>query len=320
MNKAYNPDLQQKVELFLKETGISQAKAAPMMGVSQAALSQYRRSKYDKGNVEELEAKLEEFFRAREEQEANAEKALPYFPIQDYIPTSISEDVYKLIRYCQLEKGMVIIHGDAGIGKTKGAEKFVRENPASSIYLQATPSSGTLGSLLKMLARALRILETRSKLDLLFAIREKLEGTKKVIIIDEAQHLKLNALEEIRTLSDPSAITGQAGTGIVLIGNTEVYTRMVGKQEARFAQLFSRIRMNRFYSTQKVTAEDIAKLFPKLAEGEKKKELAFLHGISQSKWGIRGAVNVYNNAVNNEDISHNGLYSMARTMGIGLLI
>ena len=107
--------------------------------------------------------------------------------------------------------------------------------------------------------------------------------------------------------------------GIALIGNTEVYTRMVGKQEARFAQLFSRIRMNRYYSTRKVTDEDVAKLFPKLAEDGRKKELNFLHGISQSKWGIRGAVNVYNNAVNNDNISYDGLYAMARTMGIGLV-
>ena len=60
-------------------------------------------------------------------------------------------------------------------------------------------------------------------------------------------------------------------------------------------------------------------LVPKLAEEGRKKELNFLHGISQSKWGIRGAVNVYNNAVNNEDISYDGLYAMARTMGIGLV-
>ena len=150
-------------------------------------------------------------------------------------------------------------------------------------------------------------------------IREKLEGTNKVIIIDEAQHLQLRSLEEIRTWADANPITGQQGVGIALIGNTEVYTRMVGKQEARFAQLFSRIRMNRYYSTRKVTEQDVAKLFPKLAEEGRKKELTFLHGISQSKWGIRGAVNVYNNAVNNENISYDGLYAMARTMGIGLV-
>ena len=162
MSKEYNSALQARVEQFLKEKNISQAKAAPLMGISQTALSQYRRSMYDNGDIAALESKLEEFFRTQEEQEVNTEKALPYRPTQDYIPTSISEDVYKLIRYCQLEKGMVIIHGDAGIGKTKGAERFVRENPTASVYIQATPSTGTLGNLLKVLARALKVPETRS--------------------------------------------------------------------------------------------------------------------------------------------------------------
>lgn len=188
MSKEYNSALQARVEQFLKDKGISQAKAAPMMGISQTALSQYRRSMYDNGDIAALESKLEEFFRTQQEQQASTEKALPYRPTQDYIPTSISEDVCKLIRYCQIEKGMVIIHGDAGIGKTKGAEKFVRENPAASVYIQATPSIGTLGNLLKVVARALKVPECRNKLDLMLAIREKLEGTNKVIIIDEAQH------------------------------------------------------------------------------------------------------------------------------------
>ena len=197
MSKVYNSALQARVEQFLQDRQISQAKAAPLMGISQTALSQYRRSMYDNGDISALESKLEEFFKAQDEQAASTEKALPYKPIQDYIPTSISEDVYKLIRYCQLEKGMVIIHGDAGIGKTKGAEKFVRDNPTSSVYIQATPSIGTLGNLLKMLARALRVPESRSKLELALSIREKLEGTNRVIIIDEAQHLQLRLLKRM---------------------------------------------------------------------------------------------------------------------------
>ena len=47
-----------------------------------------------------------------------AAKAAPYLPVLEYIPTSISEDVYNAICYCQMERGMVILHGDAGIGKT----------------------------------------------------------------------------------------------------------------------------------------------------------------------------------------------------------
>lgn len=162
-------------------------------------------------------------------------------------------------------------------------------------------------------------METQSKLDLIYDIRQRLSTTNKIIIIDEAQHLKLAALEEIRTLSEQNSITGDSGTGIVLIGNTEVYSRMLGKGEARFAQLFSRIRMNRYYGTAKVLEDDICKLFPVLMKSESKKEIGFLLGISRSKWGIRGAVNVYNNATNNEDISYDGLFNMSCQMGIGIM-
>ncbi len=318
MEKTYNQELQKQLESYIEASHISQAKLAPKINISQTALSCWRRSQYD-GDIGALEHKIEEFLRVENAAQEQAVKAAPYLPVLEYIPTSISEDVYNAICYCQMERGMVILHGDAGIGKTKGAEKFVRENPTAAVYIQATPASGTLGNILKLLARALRVPERRSKLDLLLAIREKLEGTNRVIIIDEAQHLKLNALEEIRTLSDPNSLTGQKGTGICLIGNTEVYSRMVGKQEAQFAQLFSRIRMNRRYSTQKVQKKDVEALFPKLAEESAKEELKFLHSVCHSKWGIRGAVNLYNNAVNNADISYKGLYGMARSMGIGIV-
>lgn len=261
MSKAYSSDLQIKVEQLIQTRNVSQAKAAQMMGVNAGFLSLFLSNKAYKGNIEEQEAKLTEFFTLQAEHEIAKEKALPFRAADDYVETSISEDVYKLIRYCQMEKGMVVIHGDAGIGKTKGAEKFARENPTNTIYIQATPSSGTLNSVLKLLARALRIPETRSKLDLIHDIRQKLATTSKIIIIDEAQHLKLAALEEIRTLSDPNSITGDTGTGIVLIGNTEVYNRMLGKGEARFAQLFSRVRMNRYYGTYKVLEEDVKSYF-----------------------------------------------------------
>ncbi|MEG0803837.1 MAG: ATP-binding protein, partial [Pygmaiobacter sp.] len=72
-------------------------------------------------------------------------------------------------------------------------------------------------------------------------------------------------------------------------------------------------------TTRRITKDDVKKLFPRLAEPDKQKELDFMHSVSQSKWGVRGAANVYNNSVNNEDISYKGLLTMARTMGIGLL-
>ena len=313
----YNNALQQRLEEYLAG-GVSAEKTAKQIGISGGLLSSYRKSNYA-GNIGNVEAKISEFFTVLDEQQAQKEKAEPLRPTISYVPTSVSEDIYAAIRYCQLEKGMVILHGDAGIGKTKAAEKYVMENPATTIYLQVSPSTGALGSFLRVLARALRMPERRSKLDLIMDIRERLEGTNRVLIIDEAQHLKLNALEEIRTLGDPNMMTGKGGIGIVLIGNSEVYDRMLGKQEARFAQLFSRIRMNRLYSTHDIKLTDTKQLFPLLAENHMEKEINFMHSICQSKWGVRGAVNVYNNAVNNEDNSYKGLLSMARSMGIGMM-
>ena len=316
--RKYNSELQQRLEKFIADAG-SQTKAARAIGMSDSVISQYRRSAYDKGNIPDVEAKLTEFFTLRDEQQAAAEKAEPYQPVLDeYIPTSISQDVYTAIRYTQLNKGIAVLHGDAGIGKTKAAMQYVLDNPGTTIYLEVTPVSGSLGSFLKMLCRALHISEGRSKFDMILNIRERLDGSETIIIVDEAQHLKISALEEIRTLTDPNMITGKRGIGVVLIGNTEVYNRMRGREQASFAQLYSRIRMNRAYSTQQVKRDDVIKLFPSLEDAGREKEIKFLHGIAQSRWGIRGSVNVYNNAVAAEDTSYQGLYTMARNMGIGV--
>lgn len=186
MSKEYSVELQDRVERFLKEESLSQAKAAPIMGVSQAALSQYRNSKYDKGDIEGLEKKLEEFFRIKDEKKANDRKAENFNskPSQDYIPTSISDGAYKSIRYCQLEKGIVVIDGDAGIGKTKAAAKFYKDNPNTTVYVKASPSTSSTRSLLKMIAKALSMPDNLRTEDLSSAIQEKLRQTDKVIIID----------------------------------------------------------------------------------------------------------------------------------------
>ncbi|BBK22753.1 Mu-like prophage FluMu DNA transposition protein B [Amedibacterium intestinale] len=313
-----NENIKERLEAYMKESGLSQAKIAPLIGVSMTALSQYRNGIY-KGDVKAVESKIEEYMETVEEQQAQEEKAQPYKAVEDYIPTSVSEDIYRMIRYAQVNGGIAIAHGDAGIGKTKAAQKYVRENPTQAIYLEMSPVAGTLGNMLRLLARTLKLPESRNKMELTLSIREKLEGTNKVIIIDEAQHLKLSALEQIRTLADPNSITGTKGVGIVLIGNTEVYSKMKGKQEAQFAQLFSRIKMSRYYSTSNVTDEDVEKLFPVLKKQGMKKELGFLKGICKSKWGIRGATNVYDNSINNDDVSVKGLYAMARTLGIEVI-
>ena len=88
---------------------------------------------------------------------------------------------------------------------------------------------------------------------------------------------------------------------------------------AQFAQLFSRIRMQREYTTRKVKPEDVQKLFPVLEDKKAKKEQEFLLSVCRSPWGIRGAMNLYTNAASANDVSYENLYRMAAHMGIGML-
>ena len=112
---------------------------------------------------------------------------------------------------------------------------------------------------------------------------------------------------------------GSGDIDILLIGNSEVYSRLQGRQQAQFAQLFSRIRMQREYTTRKVKEDDVRKLFPVLAEQDARKEMDFLLSVCRSPWGIRGAMNLYTNAASANDVSYENLYRMAAHMGIGML-
>ena len=67
-------------------------------------------------------------------------------------------------------------------------------------------------------------------------LKRRLMGTQGLLVIDEAQHLGVQALEEIRAIHDAAQI------GLVLSGNESVYARLSGgSRRADFAQLFSRV-------------------------------------------------------------------------------
>lgn len=313
MEKIYNTALQERVRTHI-ESGVSQAELARRLGMNNSStISRWLKSSYS-GDVEKVEKALEEYFRVQEAAEEAAEKTAPYRPAGDYVPTSISEDVYQSIRYCQLHRCVTVLHGDAGVGKTKGAEKFLRENPASTVYITMTPSTASLNGVCRALAKALKITGKHNRMDLMEEVRERIAGTNKVIVVDEAQHLKLPAIEELRSLSDPDIVTGTPGNGVCLIGNSEVYDRIKGKAQAEFAQMFTRVKMPRHYLASRITVEDIHKLFPAL-EGEK--ELEFLLGIARSVYGIRTAQSVYENAIELEDTSVAMLKRVAKNMSVG---
>lgn len=164
----------------------------------------------------------------------------------------------------------------------------------------------------------MKISENQRTEDLSISIRERLRSADNVLIIDEAQNLKFMALEEIRGWVDEDPITGKPGIGIALIGNDEVYNKMLGRQEAIFSQQFNRTKLHGRYRATNVTKEDVEKLFPSLVEKGMTPELTYLYNVGHSKWGVRGMVNVFTAAANNQDVSLEGLQKVTGPLGIYL--
>ena len=95
--KVYDEALQERVRKYMKDTGLSQNKLAPRIGMSGASLSNYMNCKMD-GSVEGIESRLREFLQQESEAAAVQVQVAPYKLDETYKPTSISEDVYQSIR------------------------------------------------------------------------------------------------------------------------------------------------------------------------------------------------------------------------------
>ena len=312
--KVYDEALQERVRKYMKDTGLSQNKLAPRIGRSGASLSNYMNCKMD-GSVEGIESRLREFLQQESEAAAVQVQVAPYKLDETYKPTSISEDVYQSIRYAQINRTLVMLHGDAGAGKTKAAVKYYRDNPQSTIYIRLDPSMSGLAGVGELLGAALDIPAVSSSKQMWQAIRARLRGTNKVIIVDEAQLLKRAPMDELRILPDEDEVNEVPGNGVVLIGNSELYERV--KKGKITTQAYTRIGLQRAYSTMRLTNEDVKLLFPMFSGEEQSKELKLIASVCRSQHSIRTAKHIVKNAIRNEDISYEGLRAAAASTPVG---
>ncbi len=285
---------------YLEVTKESRSSVAKKLDISPSALTTFLNGSYPSPHT--IIPKVVAFSLMEEKKE--------YIPVKpSFQRTYISNDVINTIEYCKLHGSMGIFYGDAGIGKTEGAKEFIKNNP-ESILITINPVFATIKGVSKLICNGLRISDYKTNMDAYSAIVRKLKDSKRVVVVDEAQHLTIKTLEHLRSM-----IVDDAECGLVLIGNETIYNRMLGKQEAQLAQLFSRVAIRKNVTTNDVRIDDIKILFPLLGE----KEQGFLYKVSNnSKWGIRGAVNLFMNSSNNKDTSYQGIVAMAKFMGIGI--
>lgn len=214
-----------KLNEFLDAFNISASSFAKAIGVSAATISQIRSENY-KGDVKSVSEKIEKYIN-------NFSKNSPNPIPKDEIYQSADLNTARyIIESAVNEREMALIYGMAGSGKTTILKEYEKSTP-NAILIEATAHTNARALILFLIAK-LKI-ETKGDLDArLRTLCAYLKNADKVILIDEAEHLPLRALEDLRRIHDFS------GVALILCGTEVLLRNLIGKSE-KFSQLYSRI-------------------------------------------------------------------------------
>lgn len=240
-------------------------------GLSTGTISSFINDKYN-GDNERVSQILQRWL---EKYHAVAE--LPEPP--RFVETQTVKQIWTSMRFASLTESIAVVCGNPGVGKTEAAREYRRTN--NNVWMiTITPSCASVLECLTELAFELGMNDApRCKGPLSRALRRRLEGTQGLVIIDEADHLGAEVLEELRLLQESTRI------GLVLMGNHRVYSNMTGgNRTVEFARLFSRIaKRTAINKTKKADVKAIADAWQ--INGEK--ELELLQQIAQKPGALR---------------------------------
>ncbi|MBD5159038.1 MAG: hypothetical protein HDT23_02170 [Ruminococcus sp.] len=143
-------ELLEKVEALRKEKQLGQNAVCRLIGVSETVFSQVKNGKYN-ADPQKFFDTLAGYFGVKERAE------LTHTEVK-YAPTNISNQVYNIIENCQNKGGLAVICGDAGIGKSKVAQKFVADNASNSFLITINPCLNNAKNLLQAIANRIGVI------------------------------------------------------------------------------------------------------------------------------------------------------------------
>ncbi|EAU5106081.1 ATPase [Salmonella enterica] len=207
--------------------GYSQGQVARAIGRSSATMNQYVQGKYN-GDIADMEERIGHFLRrVREKQNA--------LRIDErFVSTPTASKGLEVLSYAHLESEICVLYGAAGLGKTMILKEYARRDD-TVIFIEADPGF-TARTLLEELCGRLRLNKNGNIHALIEVCVEKIKGSGRLLVIDEAELLPYRALEVIRRLHD------KAGIGVVLAGMPRLITNLKGKR-GEYAQLYSRVAL-----------------------------------------------------------------------------
>ncbi|MDE1149680.1 MAG: AAA family ATPase [Azospirillaceae bacterium] len=224
-----DPDaVRSHVREALAEDKISQAEGARRAGMAESTFAAWLAGTY-KGNNDKATADAQRWLDARRSQKVAAATVMAS---PAFVETETALEFIGAMQYAQIAADLTTIVGVPGVGKTRAGEAYQARTPHVWLVTM-TPTTSKPSAMLAEICAEMDIPE-KSSTKQARAIGRFVKGKGALLIVDEAQHLRPEALDELRALND------RYGLGIVVMGNLTVVSRLEGKK-ADYAQLYSRV-------------------------------------------------------------------------------
>jgi DNA transposition AAA+ family ATPase len=199
-----NLEIKERLEAALEKYGLSKAQTAREMNYSPSVISEYLKGTY-RGDIAKLEDTILQWL-ARQAKSRERKR----------VPIVQTDDLRRIANAVQIahaEKDIALIIADAGAGKSTAAAWYARNNEKATVLVNVV-SGMNRRLLVQEIARQLSLDTARVPAAALIRnVSEALFERDMVVILDEADYLKADALEFTRRL-----VYDLGQSGLVLIG------------------------------------------------------------------------------------------------------
>jgi hypothetical protein len=209
----------------------TQTRVAGSIGMSVSALNAWMKGSY-KGDNTRVEKAIARFLEAQREAGEETGRFKKDF---DFVETEVYADVLRSVNLAEYRGEIRTITGISGIGKSVSLQHIKDERGQSMILVKAYPGMRR-NRVLKSLCREAGVDGARTYDDMFEELTGRLNGTGRVIAIDEAEHLTFETVDMARRINDFT------GCGLVFVGLPKFYTNLQSHQD-EYAYVYNRTAM-----------------------------------------------------------------------------
>jgi DNA transposition AAA+ family ATPase len=241
-------DICERVRSFVKAQQLCHSQVSREVGINSTILAQVLAERFHGTTLDRHLARLHNWLEL-------AARRADILGSRSFVETSVAREILSVARVVCDTCKMGVVFGPAQIGKTMTLKAIVGlQSYGDPVLVRVTESTKSPAAFMRSVCDAFDLITGGRTFDRVFLRAVKrLKGTRRMIMVDEAERLNYQALETLRDLHD------ETGCPVLLAGKPAVYSKLgfrsLGDYSEVTDQLASRLVIRRDLTERTRTGE-----------------------------------------------------------------